>query len=245
MLFRNPARRQDRAGQISSISDLDDPVRAAIFDHIGRSNADVSRDDVAAALGVTRRVAASHLDRLAAAGWLDVTYRRLGGRTGPGAGRSSKLYRRSARRVEVSIPERNYELMARLLASAVQQNGVAGTAIELAPGAREFGTSIGNAARAHAGPSPGEEALFKALLAELTDQGFAPAVDPGGVVRLHNCPYHDMARENTDLVCGMNLALMEGVTKGLGSSQLEATLEPQNGMCCVAFHVVGRHSTEG
>ena len=243
MVFRNPHRRSERAGQIRSISGLDDPLRAAIFDHVDRSNAEVSRDHIAAVLGVTRRVAAFHLDRLAAAGWLDVAYRRIGGRTGPGAGRSSKLYRRSNRRVEVSIPARNYELMARLLASAVQQPGVE-AASALAPAAREFGASIGGAARARAGGNPAEEDVVTALLAELADQGFEPSVDAAGVVRLRNCPYHDMAREDTDLVCGMNLALMQGVTRGLGSSQVEATLEPQDGMCCVAFHVAGRHHPE-
>lgn len=245
MVFRNPFRRSERAGQIKSISALDDPIRAAVFDHVYRADTEVSRDQAAAALGVTRRVAAFHLDRLADDGWLQVTYRRLTGRTGPGAGRSSKLYRRSDRRVEVSIPARNYELMARLLASAVQQRGVTNAVSELSPGAREFGASIGGAARTRAGRNPSEKEVVSALIAELTDQGFEPVVDPAGVVRLRNCPYHDMARENTDLVCGMNLALMQGVTKGLGAKQVAATLEPHDGMCCVAFHVTGRQHPEG
>ena len=243
MVFRNPfhrSERSERAGQIHSISALDDPVRAAVFDHVDRSHTEVSRDQAAAALGVTRRMAAFHLDRLADGGWLKVTYRRLTGRTGPGAGRSSKLYRRSDRRVEVSIPARNYELMARLLASAVQQRGVDCAVSELAPGARDFGAGIGAAARERAGRNPGEKEVVTALLAELTDQGFEPVVDPAGDVRLRNCPYHDMARENTDLVCGMNLALMQGVTEGLAAKHVAATLEPQDGMCCVAFRVASR-----
>lgn len=244
MVFRNPVHCSERASQIHSISALDDPVRAAVFDHVDRSHAEVSRDQVAAALGVTRRMAAFHLDRLADGGWLQVTYRRLTGRTGPGAGRSSKLYRRSDRHVEVSIPARNYELMARLLASAVQQRGVAGALSELAPGAREFGASIGGAARERAGQNANETQVTTALLAELTGQGFEPVVDPTGDVRLRNCPYHDMARENTDLVCGVNLALMQGVTQGLDATHVAATLEPQDGMCCVAFRVASRQHSE-
>lgn len=243
MVSTNLFRRSERARQIRSMADLDDPLRAAIFDHVDRSGAEVSRDQVAAALGLTRRVAAFHLDRLAASGWLDVTYRRLGARTGPGAGRSSKLYRRSDRRVDVSIPARNYELLARLLASGVRQRGVEAAA-ELAPGAREFGTGIGAAVRERAGRSAGDCEVVTALLEELADQGFEPFLDSAGVVRLRNCPYHDMARENTDLVCGVNLALMQGVTTGLGSGQLEAALEPQDGMCCVAFHVAARNQPE-
>ncbi|HKW69088.1 MAG TPA: helix-turn-helix domain-containing protein [Candidatus Dormibacteraeota bacterium] len=237
MVFRKLFRRPERtAPDLAPLSGLGDPVRAAILDHVSRSGADVSRDQAAKAVGVSRRVAAFHLDRLAEAGWLDVSFRRLGGRRGPGAGRSSKLYRRSAKRLDVSIPARNYELIARMLASAALERSGPRAAAELEPGVREFGETLGAAARNSAGRHPAKRRLVRALFDELTEQGFEPFADDGAV-RLRNCPFHEMARENTDLVCSTNLALMKGVLKGLDVPGVTAKLEPRAGTCCVAFHM--------
>ena len=197
----------------------------------------MSRDQAAAAVGVSRRVAAFHLDRLADEGWLEVGYRRLSGRTGPGAGRSSKLYRRSSRRVDVSIPTRNYELMARALGSAIQHSGAAPSSPDIEAGARGFGVAIGAQAKAAAGRRDRRQAPSPALFDELAGLGFEPFADTDGMVRLRNCPYHDMARENSELVCAVNLALLEGVAQGLDLKGVEARLEPREGLCCVAFRM--------
>ena len=61
-------------------------------------------------------------------------------------------------------------------------------------------------------------------------------MDSGAVIRLRNCPYHDLTRENSDLVCAANLALMQGVTQGLDLPEDSSVLEPRDGECCVAFH---------
>ena len=242
MVFRSPAgsRRASDSANIASIAALDEPVRAALLEFVSRSRGEVSRDQAADALGVSRRVAAFQLDRLAAEGWLDVGFRRLTGRTGPGAGRSSKLYRRSAKQVEVSVPRRNYELMARLLASAAQQHAGAGAVRQLEPGAKRFGSAIGASVKAGAGRAVGQEVLVRALFDELAAYGFEPYLDSDRTVRLQNCPYHDMAQENTEVVCAMNLALMQGIAEGLGLTELKARLEPREGMCCVAFRTAGR-----
>jgi len=236
MVFRKPFRRSGRSltKDIASISALDDPIRAAILKHVATAGVEVSRDQAAEAVGVTRRVAAFHLDRLAEEGWLTVTYRRLTGRSGPGAGRSSKLYRRSAKRVEVSVPTRNYELMARLFASAARTDGAA-TLRELEPVARDFGTNIGRLARMRGGDNPTSERLVQCLVDALSDEGFEP-FDDRGVGRLRNCPFHEMARENTDLICSMNLALMQGMARGIGLSHVTPRLAPVEGICCVAFY---------
>jgi predicted ArsR family transcriptional regulator len=222
--------------QIASLATLDDPVRAAIFFHVARSSGPVTRDQVARALGITRRTAAFHLDRLAEAGLVDVSFRRLTGRTGPGAGRTSKLYRRSERRFNVAIPARNYELLARLLASVVQETLGVSAARLLEPQARAFGVMQGAAATKQSRPRPSRTQLLAVLVDELTRLGFEPFADGNGTLRLRNCPYHDMARNNTDFVCSMNFALMQGVIEGLGAAEVSPSLEPQEGMCCVAFH---------
>jgi predicted ArsR family transcriptional regulator len=66
-------------------------------------------------VGLPRATAAFHLDRLVEEDLLDVSYQR---RTGPGAGRPAKLYRRSPHQVAVSLPQRRYDLAGQLLSSA-------------------------------------------------------------------------------------------------------------------------------
>src|SRR5687767_12295746 len=95
-----------RPDRIAALAALDDPTRRAVFDFVARSRVAVSRDAAAEAVGVSRRMAAFHLDRLADHGLLTVEYRRPAGRSGPGAGRPAKLYRRAAGEVAVSVPER-------------------------------------------------------------------------------------------------------------------------------------------
>ena len=224
------------ATQIASMSTLDDPVRAEIFFHVARSGEYVTRDQAAKALGITRRTAAFHLDKLAEAGLVDVSFKRVTGRTGPGAGRSSKLYRRSDRRFDISIPARNYELMARLLASAFQRTAGLSAALLIEPQARAFGNSKGAAARKQVGLRSSRKRLLAVLVDELTRLGFEPLATGNGTLRLRNCPYHDMARENANFVCPVNLALMQGVVEGLDLVGVSPALEPKDGMCCVAFH---------
>ena len=222
------------AEEIASLSTLDDPVRAQIFFHVARSDGYVTRDQAAKALGITVRTAAFHLDRLAEAGLVDVSFKRLTGRTGPGAGRSSKLYRRSDRRLNISIPARNYELMARLLASVVKQTEAASATL-IESRARAFGVSKGAAARKVMSRTVSRKRLLEALVAELTTLGFEPFDDARGSLRLRNCPYHDMSREDSDFVCSTNLAMMRGVIKGLDLTDVSPALEPTEGRCCVVF----------
>ena len=223
-------------GDIASISVLDDPVRAAVFAYVTRSGGEVSRDQAAAALGLTRRVAAFHLDRLAEEGWLDVSFRRLSARSGPGAGRSSKLYRRSERAVRLSIPPRNYELLARLLAAALAARDANPQLDVLSEAALELGMSLGASARARDSQRPSSRRPADALQRELADQGFEPFVDDG-VIRLRNCPFHEMARSNKELVCSTNLMLMQGLVKGLDVSAMIPSKVDMEGLCCVAFRL--------
>lgn len=237
MVLRSAAAKQDddRATQIASLSSLDDRMRAEIYFHVARLGDFVTRDQVAKALGITRRTAAFHLDKLAEVGLVDVAFKRVSGRTGPGAGRSSKLYRRSGRRLNVSIPSRNYELMARLLASVIKHTRGSSAAHELESEARAFGLLNGAAARQLVSRTASRKRLLKVLVAELTRLGFEPFDDGTGTLRLRNCPYHDMARDDAEFVCSMNLNLMRGVTEGLDLADVAPSREPLEGMCCVAF----------
>jgi predicted ArsR family transcriptional regulator len=209
--------------RVAALAALDDPVRRAVFDLVARAGTAVSRDQAAEALGVSRRVAASHLDRLADQGLLAVEYRRPPGRGGPGAGRPAKLYRRTEDEVAVSVPERRYDLVGGLLAAAVSESIDTGAPVQqvLHRAAYDAGKTTGGAAGN--------------LLTALEDAGYEPRQEghDSGAVVLGNCPFHRLARQFTALVCGVNLQLLRGVADGAGESRYLAELDPGPGRCCV------------
>lgn len=127
-----------RSQQIDTVAALAEPLRRRLYEYVVAQPQEVSRDQAAAGVGVDRAVAAFHLDRLVREGLLEASYRRLGSRTGPGAGRPSKLYRRGPAQVTVSLPQREYELAARLLLRAVA-NATGPSAQDSLGGARPGG----------------------------------------------------------------------------------------------------------
>jgi predicted ArsR family transcriptional regulator len=176
-----------------------------------------------------------HLDKLVEQGLLATEFKRLSGRRGPGAGRPTKLYRRSARQVSVSLPERRYDLAAQLMARAIDDSTRNGTAVldTLHRVAAELGVTLGKAARAAAGPTPSGEQLITSMCAALGDRGYEPRLCDG-VVTLVNCPFDALAREHTDLVCGMNLALLDSTARHC-SARATARLDPAVDRCCVVI----------
>jgi predicted ArsR family transcriptional regulator len=220
--------------QIAQLAALDDPVRRALYFCVASRRREVGRDEAARAVGVSRTLAGFHLDRLAEEGLLVTSFRRLSGRSGPGAGRPAKLYRRSDRQFEVSLPQRDYEFAARILATAIDASGAPATRHALKKTARRIGQQIGAEARARAGARPGRKRLLAGTVATLSAQGYEPEQAPGEL-RLRNCPFHALVGEHKDLVCGMNLALIEGVVDGVDLPGASAVLAPAPGRCCVSL----------
>ncbi|WP_248963123.1 helix-turn-helix transcriptional regulator [Sphaerisporangium perillae] len=194
---------------------LHDPVRRALYDFVAAQGREVGRDEAARAAGVSRTLAAFHLDKLVESGLLETGFRRLSGRAGPGSGRPAKVYRRSPVERQVSVPPRDYRTLALVLAEAVD-----------ALGAEE---AAENAAR-----RLGERAKAADLRETLGERGYEP-YDEDGVVRLRNCPFHVLAEERPVLVCSLNLALCQGLLSALGDPRVSARLDPRPGECCVAF----------
>lgn len=218
-----------RRDPLASLAVLGDPVRRALFDFVTAGRDAVSRDEAAQGLGIARSLAAFHLDRLVAAGLLTAEFRRLSGRTGPGAGRPSKLYRRVEHDLEVSLPPRRYRLAAGWLADAFGQE-LPGDALREV--AREHGRQLGREARRAAGEDALRLALLEAGVARLNQEGYAARLEDAEI-RLENCPFDDLARSHQELICGeMNRALFEGFAASLGPS-LIAALEPRTGACCM------------
>jgi predicted ArsR family transcriptional regulator len=225
---------------LTAVSSLEDPVRARLYKIVVASDAPVGRDEAAAAAGIGRPLAAYHLDKLAELGLLTASYQRPEGRGGPGAGRPAKVYARSDREFAVSVPAREYELAARLLAVAVEADAGGPSWAALHDAAWQFGCNLGRrAAGAQSGPAdqaPADPAQKRAVLdTVLRDHGFEPWQDESGTVRLRNCPFHSLAAVHPHLVCGMNLELMRGLVEGLDADALKPELNPTEGRCCVVL----------
>ncbi len=237
-----------RAGldeQLAQVTILGDPTRRALYHFVAARGTPVGRDEAAAAVGIGRPLAVYHLDRLVAEGLLTARYERRGGRRGPGAGRPSKLYVRSAGQVEVSLPARDYELAARILAQAVDADPSGAAVRRVEDAARAIGTELAagaGAAAADDGQRVGERRA--ALLEALRRQGYEPYPDDegedraGGAIRLRNCPFDKLVTEHRELMCRANLALLRAVVERLGAAGLEPALAPRPGECCVTFEPV-------
>ncbi|HXP19081.1 MAG TPA: helix-turn-helix domain-containing protein [Streptosporangiaceae bacterium] len=233
--------RKERAG-LAVLSGLGDPVRRRLYEFVSGRTEPVTRDEAADAAGIGRPLAAYHLDKLVRLGLLTASYQRPPGRGGPGAGRPAKVYLRSAGEFAVTVPPREYELAARLLAEAVEADADGASQAALRAAARRFGAGLGLRSRASAGAGAGTGTAAQALEMALREHGFEPAEDADGTVRLRNCPFHQLAAGHPDVVCGMNLALIEGLIDGLRANGLRAALEPGQGRCCVIVEDSQRRS---
>ena len=228
---------------IQAVALLEEPNRQRLYDLVVASHEPVGRDDAAGAVGISRELAAFHLDRLVEAGLLETEYRRRSGRSGPGAGRPAKLYRRGGREVAVSLPPRHYDLAAELMATSLDRLGGESVTEVVTTVARERGTAVGAEARRKAGARPGRRRLLTGLLDVLRESGYQPDTTSSDErVRLRNCPYDALVSDHRELTCGMNVAWAAGVTDGLANSGLRPELAPEPGYCCVVFQPGARHT---
>jgi len=229
---------EERTAKLSAVAALAEPTRRRLYEHVVGQSDPVSRDEAAAATDVPRATVAFHLDKLVDEGLLDVVFERRTGRTGPGAGRPSKLYRRAECDVAVSLPERRYDLAGGLLAAAMDEAESSGKPPREALARQAFGRGreLGRSARAANTGAPGREVVLQVL----EEQGFEPRADDDAVT-LANCPFHALAADHTELVCGMNLQLLGGVLEGAGADDLTACLHPTPGHCCVRVERAVRH----
>jgi predicted ArsR family transcriptional regulator len=224
----------DLDSRLDRVAGLGEPVRRALYRFVAAQSAPVSREQAAAGIGVAHHVAKFNLDRLVDDGLLDAEYRRPAGRGGPGAGRPAKLYRRAEPDLEVSLPERRYDLAGRLLVRAVARAERTATPVAetLREVAHEAGRELGSTVLLSHGQRRGQRQITESIVDVLARHGFEPSAKRDGIT-LTNCPFHVLAHEETELVCGMNLALIKGLLDGVGAAKLTAELEPAPERCCV------------
>jgi len=214
----------DGLDALPQLSNLVDPVRRRLYEYVAAQQAPVTREGSAAATGISRTLVAYHLDKLTDAGLIEAGYARPAGRrAGPGAGRPAKHYTRAGRELAVTLPARSYLLMADLLAAAVEADRT-GTVRTVAT---RHARQTGRAAAKNAGVD---------LDTALHELGYEPAHTPDGDIELRNCPFHQLSQTHTDLVCSLNLDLINGLLEGAGEPTDRAELTPQDGRCCVVIH---------
>lgn len=221
-MFREMAR-TEVTRTLARIAALEDPVRRALYFLVVERGGETSRDQAARGVGVSRALAAFHLDKLVQHGLLEVTYRRLKGRRGPGAGRPTKLYRRAAGQLTVSLPPREYELAAELFAETFT-GGKAKTLLERV--ARRVGRRL--AAR-------GRNQGRRAFVSVLERHGYEPSTTSDGTIVMRNCPFDALARTHKNLVCGMNRALVHGFKAGAGLTGYRIVANDRPGECCAVL----------
>lgn len=209
---------------LDGLSALTDPVRRRLYEAVSTQDEPVGREQAAAAAGISRTLAAYHLDRLVDAGLLGTTYSRPEGIGGPGAGRPAKRYLRLQEERTVSVPPRDYELLADLMAAAVEADADGTVRRALLEVAATEGRAAG----------PRREDLSEVL----SERGYEPSTQDNGDIDLRNCPFHRLSRTHTDLVCGLNHAMLGGMLEGRGEDPGRAELCPREGRCCVTIRAL-------
>jgi predicted ArsR family transcriptional regulator len=218
----------DQAWQV--VAALVDPVRRALYDHVRRERRPVTREEAAQAVDISRNLAAFHLDKLVEVGVLRARYEAPTDQP-RGRGRAPKVYEATGEGVALTMPPRQYELVATILADAV-----AASPSDAPAAAHRQAAALGHAvgAATHGSGSPSER-----VARALAGLGYEPRHEGGGIV-LDNCPFHALATRHTALICGLNVEFVAGLLEGLGvgpqsaeGEPLCAELLPRTGGCCV------------
>jgi len=204
-----------------------------MFSFIRREGRAVTREEAAQRMGISRKLAAFHLDKLVEAGLLHARYESPG--MARKVGRRPKVYEATGAQISLSIPDRRHQLLADILLDAVLDEGDDECARDAAMRtAQERGLAVGASMRdtSHPGQLRGDDAL--ATCEQMLEvQGYEPVREGSQEVRLRNCPFHPLAAKAPDLVCAMNHAFLAGCVEGLQATGINAVLAPTPGECCV------------
>ena len=185
--------------QVATVACLGEPVRRRLYRYVAGQPDPVSREQAAAGVGVAHHVAKFHLDKLEADGLLAIEFRRPSGRSGPGAGRPTKFYRRAPREVAVSLPERRYDLLGRVMAEAITTSTASAEPVSatLPLAAQAAGRKLGQQARERTGTGSEPDGDRQGRLPRVGRQRLRAPGRSGRESRCSNCPFHRLAEDST------------------------------------------------
>ncbi|MGH3766170.1 MAG: helix-turn-helix transcriptional regulator [Pseudonocardiaceae bacterium] len=229
----DPREEHPALSALIALAALSDPFRRRLYRFIRRSRRPVNREQAAASVGISRKLAAFHLDKLVDVGLLSATHEPVG--QVRKVGRTPKVYQPTQAVVRISIPEHQHDLLAEVLLNAVidQRAGesVQQAALRLAA---QHGEHLGRAERTRARPGRlGAERALTLAQDVLTRHGFEPSRDDLTTMRLSNCPFHPLTAKAPELVCAINHAFLTGFLHGLQATTVHAVLAPHPPECCV------------
>lgn len=217
-------------GAIERLLPLMEPARRRIFVYVSGAVTPVSREEAAAATGLSTALATFHLEKLLEAGLVESSFEAPtpGGRRR--RGRPAKLYRSSPSDISLNLPARNYRLAAEIFAEAIPAEAAGSV---LGEAARRRGRSIATPSSGVAADD-GDAAGMGRLISTLAHAGYRPRpVD--GRIELGNCPFDALTEGHGQLICPANLALVEGILEGSGVANMEARRNAGEGRCCVVI----------
>jgi predicted ArsR family transcriptional regulator len=230
------------ATALAAVAALSDQLRRRMYGFIRRARRPISREEAARTVGISRKLAAFHLDKLVEVGLLRARYEPVGGIRK--VGRAPKVYEPTNTEVHISVPARDHNLLTGILIDAVltqdqdkagltQDQDKAGpeAALQIA---HHRGAELGTAERNRTRPGrlSAERALTLAS-AVLARHGFEPDRVTPTLLRLRNCPFQPQSSKAPQLVCGINHAFITGFLDTLQATTLTAVLTPRAGECCV------------
>jgi predicted ArsR family transcriptional regulator len=207
--------------------------RVAVLEALRVNAGSLDVQAIAELVGLHTNTVRSHLDQLIEAGLVESAVQE---RKTPG--RPRILFRATAARG--AGPENSYKVLAEILASGIRDGEPAPGAVAAIAG-RRWGRHLEQQDGA------GDEAVdsgraLERVVALLDDVGFAPRVSKapaalavtgdmpdageGTVIEVHRCPFYDIAREHTDVVCSVHLGLMQGALDQMQAPPLTVRLEP-------------------
>jgi predicted ArsR family transcriptional regulator len=225
-----------RISALTAIAALSDPFRRRLYRFVRRSHGPVNREQAAASIGISRKLAAFHLDKLVDVGLLHATHERVGHVRK--VGRAPKVYQPSQTVVRISIPEHQHDMLAEILLDAVVDQRADESAQQAALRlAQQRGEELGGAERTRVRPGRlGAERALTMAEGILAKYGFEPARDDLTAIRLRNCPFHPLTQRAPELVCAINHAFLTGFLRGLQATTVHAVLAPHPPECCIRLH---------
>lgn len=202
--------------------------RARVLDALRSAATPPSAAELGAGLAMPLSNVRFHLRTLIRAGLAAAVVEETGSSSPARRGRPTSRYTA----VVGPLPGSGYRLLAEILASATaESSGAASSAAraELA-GSRWVARQLPSP---RPGLSVGQPELAAAAL--FTEMGFQPRLDPNPTVdnegpsaslRLHACPFVEMAREQPDVVCSAHLGVLRGLVENIGPADARAQLVP-------------------
>jgi len=211
-------RADEYSAAVSAVtSAFGDPTRRDIYLFV-RGGADgVTAAEVAERFDLHPNVARHHLEKLTAGGYLTVDLARH-----ETAGRPSKRYRAGELDTSLNFPPRRDDLLATLLARALEMLDPD----EAAAMAESVGYDYGLAIAARMTPEVGEagtghrsvRAAVATVADALTAHGFAAHTEAtGGTLQIvaEQCPFGDAATKYPHVVCSVDRGMIRGMLAGL------------------------------